>query len=152
MSTVSSPNSENNLPLFYAEESTDEVHRRILIVDDEALTRNLFAGYLSDDYICTTAASIGEALAHLAIDEYALVLSELKLSCTSGVALLREIRIRYPNTAFIVMSNISETHRILDALKLGAADYLVKPCELDVLLATVDQTLARRASFIKSSY
>ncbi len=51
-----------------------EVDRRILIVHDHDRERNEIADYLSNDYFCTTAASIQEALAHLAIDEYALII------------------------------------------------------------------------------
>ncbi|HEV8427355.1 MAG TPA: response regulator [Pyrinomonadaceae bacterium] len=125
--------------------SEDEVSSRILIVDDEDMVRNLFADFLSDTYICTTASSSDEALAHLSIDPYALVISDVQMPGRNGVELLREVRTRYPDTAVIMVSGISRSQRIRDALQLGASDYLIKPCELDVLRFSVERAMERRA-------
>jgi DNA-binding NtrC family response regulator len=122
----------------------DEVARRILIVDDEDMVRNLFADFLSEDYVCTTAASSDEALAHLAIDGYALVISDVQMPGRNGVELLREIKSRYPDTAVIMVSGISRPQRIRDALQVGASDYLIKPIELEVLQLSVERALERR--------
>ena len=123
----------------------DEVARRILIVDDEDMVRNFFADFLSDKYACTTAASSDEALAHLSIDGYALVISDVQMPGRNGVELLREIRTRYPDTAVIMVSGIARSQRIRDALQLGASDYLIKPVELEVLQLSVERALERRA-------
>ena len=125
--------------------SEDEISSRILIVDDEDMVRNLFADFLSDNYICTTASSSDEALAHLSLDPYALVISDVQMPGRNGVELLREVRTRYPDTAVIMVSGISRSQRIRDALQLGASDYLIKPCELDVLRFSVERAMERRA-------
>lgn len=117
---------------------------RILIVDDEDLVRETFAAFLEENYDCTTAASSDEALAHLALDDYALVLSDIQMPGRNGVELLREIRSRYPDTAVIMCSGIDRPQRIRDALRLGAVDYLIKPCELEVLSFCVERALERR--------
>jgi two-component system, NtrC family, sensor kinase len=122
-----------------------EISRRILIVDDEDLVRNMFADFLSDHYTCTTAASSDEALTSLALDAYALVISDIQMPGRNGVELLREIRARYPDTAVIMVSGVSRPQRIKDALQVGAFDYLIKPCELDVLLFSVERALERRS-------
>jgi len=122
----------------------DEAARRILIVDDEDMVRNLFADFLSEDFVCTTAASSDEALAHLAIDGYALVISDVQMPGRNGVELLREIKSRYPDTAVIMVSGISRPQRIRDALQVGASDYLIKPIELEVLQMSVERALERR--------
>ncbi len=118
--------------------------RRILIVDDEDLIRETFAAFLEENYNCTTAASSDEALAHLATDDYALVLSDIQMPGRNGVELLRDIRMRYPDTAVIMCSGIDRPQRIRDALRLGAVDYLIKPCELEVLSFCVERALERR--------
>ena len=123
----------------------DETARRILIVDDESVVRNLFASFLSNNYVCTTAASSDEALAHLSGNGYALVISDVQMPGRNGVELLREIRSRYPDTAVIIVSGISRPQRIRDALQVGASDYLLKPIELDVLQLAVERALERRA-------
>ncbi|HEX2268893.1 MAG TPA: ATP-binding protein [Pyrinomonadaceae bacterium] len=118
--------------------------RRILIVDDEDLVRDTFAAFLEDNYTCTTAASSDEALAHLADDDYALVISDIQMPGRNGVELLREIRARYPDTAVVMCSGIDRPQRIRDALQLGAVDYLIKPCELEVLSFCIERALERR--------
>jgi signal transduction histidine kinase len=63
----------------------------------------------------------------------------------NGVELLREITMRYPETAVIMVSGIDRPQRVRDALRVGAFDYLIKPCELDVLTLSVERALERRS-------
>lgn len=128
-----------------AESEKQPSDRRILIVDDEAAIRNLFAAWLSEDYECETAASADEALAILATEAYALVISDMMMPGRNGVELLREVRSRYPETAVIMISGVDRPQRVRDALRVGAFDYLIKPCELDVVTLTVERALERRA-------
>jgi len=118
--------------------------QRILIVDDEELIRKMFSAFLGEKYVCQTAASYDEALAHLAKDTYALVMTDIQMPGRNGIELLREIRSRYPDTAVIMISVIDRPQRIRDALQLGAVDYLTKPCELEVLGFSVERALERR--------
>jgi two-component system NtrC family sensor kinase len=117
---------------------------RILVVDDEQAIRNMFAECLRDDYECNTAGSANEALELLAESPYSLVISDVMMPGRNGVELLREITARYPETAVIMVSGIDRSQRVRDALSLGASDYLIKPCELDVLLIAVERALDRR--------
>ena len=123
----------------------DPGDRRILIVDDDEAVRQLFADCLGARYSCATAANADEALARLAAQPFALVISDMIMPGLSGVELLREIVTRYPDTACIMASAIDRTQRVLDAVRLGAFDYLIKPCELDVLELCVERALERRA-------
>jgi two-component system NtrC family sensor kinase len=118
--------------------------RRILIVDDEAAIRSMFAEYLSESFFCKTAASAEEALVELANQTYALVISDMRMPGRNGVELLREITSRYPETAVIMISGVDRPQRVRDALRLGAVDYLIKPCELGVLQLSVERALERR--------
>lgn len=117
---------------------------RILIVDDEEALRQLFALCLGERYECTTAGSANEALERLAEDRYALVISDVMMPGRNGVELLRDITARYPETAVIMVSGVDRSQRVRDALSLGASDYLIKPCELDVLMIAVERALDRR--------
>ena len=125
-------------------ESEETSGSRILVVDDEELIRNLFALCLSEQYDCTTAGSANEALERLAEGPYALVISDVMMPGRNGIELLREITSRYPETAVIMVSGVDRSQRVRDALSLGAADYLIKPCELDVLMIAVERALERR--------
>jgi signal transduction histidine kinase len=119
--------------------------RRVIIVDDEADIRDMFAAWLLEDgYECATAASAEEALALLALDTYALVISDMIMPGRNGVELLREIKARYSDTAVIMISGVDRPQRVRDALRVGAFDYLIKPCEMDVLTLSVEHALERR--------
>ena len=120
------------------------VREWVLIVDDEESVQNLFATFLSDQYICETAASCEEALVHLANNTYGLVVSDIQMPGRNGVELLREIRQHYPDTAVIMVSGVGRPQRIRDTLQIGAIDYLTKPCELEVLGLSVQRALERR--------
>src|SRR4029077_11300240 len=123
------------------EQSSD---RCILIVDDESAVRGLFASFLSENYECETAASADEALAVLATKTFALVISDMMMPGRNGVELLREVKTRYPETAVIMISGVDRPQRVRDALRIGASDYLIKPCDLDVLTLSVERALERR--------
>lgn len=122
----------------------DKGHNRVLIVDDEMSIRTLFAHCLSARYTCATAASVEEALVYLAENEFALVITDVIMPGLSGVELLRKVVSGYPDTAVIVASGVDRTQRALDALRLGASDYLIKPCDMDVLELSVERALERR--------
>jgi two-component system, NtrC family, sensor kinase len=122
----------------------DASDRRILVVDDEEAVRNLYALFLSEKYECTTAASADDALVRLAETSYALVISDVMMPGRNGIELLREIKARYPDTVVVMCSGVDRTQRVLDAVRLGAYDYLIKPCDLDVLAMTVERALERR--------
>lgn len=122
----------------------DESDRGVLIVDDEESISKLFANVLGDRYVCRTAANSEEALAILNTERFALVLSDIIMPGLSGVELLREIRTRYPDTAVVMISGVDRTQRVLDTVRLGAFDYLIKPVDLDVLQTTVERAIEHR--------
>jgi signal transduction histidine kinase len=119
-------------------------NRRILIVDDEEVVRTLFALSLSERYECVTAADTPEALKFLAAQQFALVISDVQMPGLSGVELLRKVISDFPDTVVIMVSGIDRSQRVIDALRIGAFDYLLKPCDLDVLQLRVEQALERR--------
>ena len=122
-----------------------EAHdRRILIVDDEESVRGLFAEYLSQNYSCAQAADAQEALNLLAREPFALVLTDIQMPGLGGIELLRKITELYADTAVIIVSGIDRIQRVIDAIRVGASDYIVKPCELDVLALRVERALERR--------
>jgi signal transduction histidine kinase len=138
-------NSPLNRALFLGEEK-----ERILIVDDERSIRELFVDCLSEHYDCLEASSAGEALARLKTSEFALVITDIIMPGLSGTELLRKIIENYPYTAVIMVSGVDRPQRALDAVRLGAFDYLIKPCDLDVLELTVERALERRTLMLNA--
>jgi two-component system NtrC family sensor kinase len=132
------------VPLVDTAPATDVGDRRILIVDDEESICNMFAECLRENYQCVTAASADEALVHLAAGPYAVVLTDVMMPGRNGIELLREITARYRDTAVIMVSGVDRSQRVRDALRVGAYDYLIKPCDLDVLQMSVERALEHR--------
>ena len=122
----------------------EEHDHRLLIVDDEEPVRNLFAKCLAERYSCETAANAQEALDRLQQKQFALVITDIQMPGIGGIELLRKINELYRDTAVIIASGIDRTQRVIDAIRMGAYDYLVKPCELDVLELCVQRALERR--------
>ena len=123
----------------------EEGDNRVLIVDDEEPIRKLFSRVLGERYECRTATDAGEALACLEKEQFALVITDVIMPGLSGVELLPKVTERFPDTAIIVVSGVDRTQRVLYTMKLGAFDYLTKPCDLDVLSISVERALERRA-------
>jgi len=122
-----------------------EAHdRRILIVDDEEPVRKLFVEYLNESYSCAQAPDTQEALELLSREPFALVLTDIQMPGLGGIELLRKISELYADTAVIIVSGIDRIQRVIDAIRVGASDYIVKPCELDVLALRVERALERR--------
>jgi len=147
MSLSSTVHQESDEPISFsfASEEDHSADRRILIVDDEAGVREMFAAHLRETFECKTASSAEEALVELAIRPYALVISDMIMPGRNGIELLREIAMRYSDTAVIMVSGVDRPQRVRDALRVGAFDYLIKPCELDVLTLSVERALERRS-------
>jgi DNA-binding NtrC family response regulator len=112
--------------------------RRILIVeDDEIFLRPLqrtleVAGY---DVVVTPSGE--EALDALKGDDVDLVLTDKRLPGMDGVELVRRVRAEHPDLAVIVMTAYGTIESAVEAVRLGAADYLVKPLESAELLIVV---------------
>lgn len=144
MMTLNLPNKNLKVSPSDHTHSVEEGTSRILIVDDEEQVRNLFAESLSPRYSCVTAGDAQEALVRLTSEPFALVLTDVQMPGLNGIELLRRINEHFPDTAVVMASGVDRTQRILDAIRLGAYDYLIKPCDLEVLEFTVERALERR--------
>jgi signal transduction histidine kinase len=142
------PVSIHILPEAYSPAGTglflEAAREHVLIVDDSRTVRHKFASHLSAKYECGEASSAIEALTQLKTTEFAVVIADVMMPGQSGTELLRKIVENYPETAVIMVSGIDRPQRALDAVRLGAFDYLFKPCDLDVLEFTVERALERR--------
>src|SRR6185369_10023223 len=139
------PASHEAHPTFLADSSLLEpTSDRILVVDDDPVICNLFVDFLSERFECRKAGAADEALKILSESEFSLVISDVMMAGRNGIELLREITARFPGTAVIMVSGIDRPQRVRDALRLGAYDYLIKPCEFDQLMLSVERALERR--------
>lgn len=108
---------------------------RILLVDDQrSLRRSLSLMLQSAGFETAEAASGAEALGMLENTDYDLVISDLRMEGMSGADLLREIRVTKPALPVIIITAYGSIESAVDAMRLGAFDYLTKPFrELDII-------------------
>src|SRR5512137_2026800 len=101
---------------------------RILIVDDEALIRKSLSQVLATKgYEVASAASASEARRLYSAGEFALVLLDLRLPDASGIDLLRELKAAQPDLLVIMMTAYGSVETAVEAMRLGAYDYVNKP-------------------------
>jgi DNA-binding NtrC family response regulator len=122
------------------------MNQRILIVEDEAPMCELLTSFFSERAYKVDTAEDGEhAIARLQEQDYALVITDIKLPGMSGLELLASIRVEWPELAVIIMTAFSSISSAVEAMKLGAEDYIGKPFQLDELAITVEKALERRS-------
>ncbi len=115
---------------------------RVLVVDDEAPVRRLVCDVLGERGYQTHSCESGEqALAALAAQKFDAIISDLRMSGLSGLDLLKEVAARHRHTAFIMITGVDETRVGIEAMKQGAADYLVKPFDMQALGHSLDRAL-----------
>src|SRR5207248_2498553 len=120
--------------------------QKILIVEDEAQMCDLLMSFFGDKGYKVAAVQNGEdAIARLEEEDYALVITDIKLPGMSGLELLARLRLEWQDVAVIIMTAFSSISSAVEAMKLGAEDYIGKPFQLDELAITVEKALERRS-------
>lgn len=140
------------VPKIPLDQLADESSRdlaKILIVDDSAVVRRSLVKALSA-YDCYEASTVLEAFESLRSIEFALVVTDIIMPGLSGIELLRKVIDVYPRTAVIVVSGVDRPQRALDAVRLGAFDYLIKPCDNEIIELTVSRALEHRSLLINA--
>jgi len=113
----------------------------LLIVDDEAEVRGVLNDLLCDAYDCTEASSAEEALDSLRNHDYQLVISDITMSGMSGLEMIPHVKAISPETVIVMISGMQTIESAINALRLGAFDYLMKPFDLRQAEAAVCRAL-----------
>jgi two-component system response regulator PilR (NtrC family) len=117
----------------------------ILVVDDERSMRELLEIMLrKQHHQATTAATLAEALTRIRTDEFDLVISDLKLGSESGLSLLEAVKARSPDTQVVMITAFATTENAVQAMKMGAYDYVLKPFKLEELQLVAEKALEHR--------
>ena len=116
----------------------------LLIVDDDKLTRDTLADALADDYRTYTAANGAAALSMLQAGDFDVVLSDLMMPGLSGLELMEKISQLANRPEVIFITGHATVESAVEAMKLGAADYITKPVRLDRLCMLLQKTLETR--------
>lgn len=120
-------------------------HPTILIVDDEIRYRELYVRTLREaGFEVREAGNAAEARAIIEKNVPGMVISDVRMPGDSGIDLLKSSRTAHPALPFLLVTAYADVRGAVDALKLGAVDYLAKPVDLDELLSVVQDTLGVR--------
>lgn len=120
---------------------------RLLVVDDELMNRDMLSRRLERaGYAVDVAADAREALERLEDDQIELILLDSMMPGMSGVDLLRLLRGTYTQAELpiIMVTALSDSTRVVEALNLGANDYITKPIDFSVALARIQSQIARK--------
>jgi diguanylate cyclase (GGDEF)-like protein len=131
-------------PAELSERIPDPGQIRTLVVDDEEIVRSFLIDVLTDEGYQVSAASSGEeALRLLSTEEYDLIITDIKMPGMDGMEVLRTAKSMDSNQNVIVMTGYASTETAVESMKLGAADYITKPFNLDQIKIVVAKTLER---------
>ena len=116
--------------------------KTVLIVDDEAAMRKNLSELLGEEGFKIVEAADGESALRMVKDHQPnLILLDINLPRTDGLAVLVEVKRTQPNVPVIVFTAYGTSERAIQAMKSGAYDYLEKPFDLDEFLLTIRRAL-----------
>ena len=113
----------------------------ILIVDDEKSIRVSLEGILKKKYYAKTADSGSMALEMLQNDCYNLILTDIMMNDMTGIELLKKLKEKFPEIPVVLMTGYSSLDNAIEAIRLGASDYLIKPYSKKVIFSSITRCL-----------
>jgi len=120
---------------------------KALVIDDEQIVLDSVSQILTDEnYKVDVSLSGREGLNQAIEKEYDIVLTDIRMPDIGGMRVLRDVKRARPSLPVIIMTGYASVKSAVQAMKLGAADYLEKPFEPDQLLKAVELALDRAAT------
>jgi len=118
--------------------------RHVLIVDDEVNVRRVLATMLEQaGYLATRAESAEQALQLVRAQDPDLVLTDLKMPGTDGLELMRRLREEFPEIPVVMLTAHGTVEAAVEAMKLGALDFLTKPFDKDDVLRVIGKAVGQ---------
>lgn len=115
---------------------------RILIVDDEKVICEVLHRRLTKEgFICISAHNGKEALNHFYKEAFSLIISDIKMPQMDGIELLQRVKAIDPKMKMIMVTAYPEIDLAVNAMKLGAYDFIIKPADLDLIVMSVKKAL-----------
>lgn len=121
------------------------MENRILIVDDEEPIRAIVVQRLTKEgYFCVTANNGKEALNHFYKDNFPLIISDVRMPEMDGIELLKKVKAINPNVMVIIVTAYPEIDLAVEAMRLGAYDFITKPVDLDLVALGVKKAMEKK--------
>ncbi|MCX5666828.1 MAG: response regulator [Candidatus Omnitrophica bacterium] len=123
------------------------VKNRILVLDDEKVVQQLLVRTFGEDrYHVEAAEDSGAALKRMKEEPFDLLITDLKMPGASGMDLLKEVKSVNPHTEVIIITGYPTIELAVEAVKMGAFDFICKPFDLAGMKTTVDRCLEKQRS------
>ncbi len=119
-----------------------ELNRRVLVVDDEAEIRLFFQDFLSNCQVCTVADG-SEVAPLLASFRPHLVITDLRMPRQGGLAVVELVKAHDPATEVLVITGYGRIEEAVEAMKLGASDFIPKPFDVGQMHLAVEKCFER---------
>ena len=118
---------------------------KILLVDDEERFRNNLKKMLTAEGFEVSAAASGEAaLEELARQPYDVILLDMRMPGMDGLATLTAIKERHPDPEVIILTGHASVDAAAEIIRLGAVEFLLKPCPLEEVIAKIETAFERK--------
>ena len=118
---------------------------KVLIVDDEISIRTILGQMLKkSDFEAEVANDGVEALKKLKTSPFDIVVSDINMPNMDGVALLKKIKETYPNIPVVFITAFGKDKIIIEAMKVGLADFIEKPFKMDAVISTINKYIKRK--------
>ncbi|WP_028321768.1 sigma-54-dependent transcriptional regulator [Desulfatiglans anilini] len=126
---------------------------KIMVVDDEQIVReSLYQWFKKFSHVVETAASGFEALEKLEKVPFDVLFVDIKMPKMSGLELLERVKQEYPDTSVVIITAYGSIASAVDAMKMGASDYLLKPFRPDQMTLVLEKIAGQRELLGKYRY
>jgi DNA-binding NtrC family response regulator len=118
---------------------------RVLLVDDEISVRTILKQILErSEFEADTASDGVEALEKLKNSSFDIVVSDINMPNMDGVALLKKVKETYPTMPVVFITAFGKDKIIIEAMKVGLADFIEKPFKMDTVITTINRYIKRK--------
>lgn len=129
--------------------STTLVPPSVLLVDDEkgfleALSRRLAKRDLKISVALTGLSALDKLKANGGSSNFDVVILDVKMPGMDGLETLGKIKLEHPNLEVIMLTGHATVESAIEGMKAGAFDYLMKPCDIDLLVAKIDRAVIKK--------
>ena len=132
-------------------ESADKMKENVLVVDDEPCVLGLLVQLLSQEgYRCLTAKDGDTALGIFEVEPVPVAVFDILMPGLNGISLLKRIKKQKPFTEVIMMTGAADVSLAIEAMRLGARDYVLKPFNLTTLLSSIRRAFEYRRLLLES--